>query len=46
MNGWQINNGLCASEAGLTTNQILTGVGLIIALAVLITTVLAEVARR
>jgi len=32
MNGWQINHGLCASEARLTTNQVLTGVGLIRAL--------------
>ena len=33
MNGWQINYGLALSEAGLTTNQILIGFGLIFALA-------------
>src|SRR5580704_14863913 len=34
MNGWQIMYCSALSEAGVTTNQILTGVGLILALAV------------
>jgi NhaP-type Na+/H+ or K+/H+ antiporter len=34
MNGWQIMYRSALSEAGVTTNQILTGVGLILALAV------------
>src|SRR5580700_6990819 len=34
MNGWQIMYCSALSEAGVTTNQVLTGVGLILALAV------------